>query len=109
MDDGGDVRMILTLKVLSQTMILLVDIIAVPLRLMPLISSCLFWAQSRPDWRVSAQTPGVMPPRVSGQGPPHVSLSQSLLLPPFDKQANTDTATGQETLAISGLTSPQTL
>ena len=73
-----------------------------------MISSCLFWAQSRTDWRVRAQNSGVMPPTDrpqggGGQGPPHVSLSQSgpqaAHLPPFDKQANTDT--GQETRAIS--------
>ena len=51
------------------------DIIAVTVRLMllphwlALISSCLFWAQSRSDWRVRAQNSGVMPPTdVGGQG-----------------------------------------
>ena len=35
-----------------------------------------------------------------------ISISASTLLFPFDKQANTDTATGQETQAISGPSSP---
>ena len=48
------------------------DIIAVTVRLMllphwlALISSCLFWAQSRSDWRVRAQNSGVMPPTDGG-------------------------------------------
>ena len=71
-----------------------------------LISSCLFWAQSRTDWRVRAQNSGVMPPtdrRVVRAGGT-CSCEPISIWPTTTtnatkaKQANTDTATGQETI-----------